>query len=161
MPYTVLILQLCLGHTCAFLFSVYACLLFVCVSVTSLQPFLIALSAFLSTVASHLQQQRLPSSDRVMTSPLQATIPGASAAVPSQTQTSYDPQLAQTLTDSDQLLAQSCTSSCPLVAPTETSSGLLPFQAQGGLGTEPAQNQVSCITPISLQIHSSSGLLVA
>ena len=84
-----------------------------------------ALYASLAAVESHLQQQQLPSSDRVMTSPLQATTPDASAAVPSQTRTSYDPQFVQTQ------------------------------------GMQPAQNRVSCITPDSLQIHSSSGLLVA
>ena len=65
-----------------------------------------------------------------MASPLQATTPGAPAAVPSQTQTGYDPRFAQTQTNSDRLLAQTGTGSSPLVARAEASSGPLLSQAQ-------------------------------
>ena len=142
---------------------------FVCLCECELFTVMFCFVCLPSIVESHLQQQPPPSAVTVMTSPMQATIPYSSATVPSQTQTSYDPQLAQMSTNSDQLLAQTQTSSSPLYAPVQSSScplvvqaqaSPLPDQAQGSLGMHPAEDQVSFVT-LAAQTHSNSGLFVA
>ena len=131
-----IVIQGCLSvHTHILNLCTCVCL-FACVNVNSKQP-CSPLSVFPSTLESHLHQQLPPSAIAVMTSPLQATTPNSSAAVPSQTLTSANPQFTQ----------------------AQASSGPLGNQAEGSSGMHPVPDQVGFVIG-AIQVCSNSRLIL-